>query len=170
MKRFMNKKVAAIGLAAGLALGVAGAAFAYYTSNGSGPGTSTLATAKSVTLAVTTVTLNGPGAAAVSVPYSFTNTTNNGDQTFGAVSITTNSISPVGANTCTNTATGVNAADLSVTTSSAAIGQVNDGATYTSSTVGTTVEPTISMGDDGSDQDGCQGATVHITLSAAQGS
>ena len=32
MKRFMNKKVAAIGLAAGLALGAAGAAFAYFTS------------------------------------------------------------------------------------------------------------------------------------------
>ena len=32
MKRFMNKKVAAIGLATGLALGAAGAAFAYFTS------------------------------------------------------------------------------------------------------------------------------------------
>ncbi len=31
MKRFMNKKVATIGLAAGLALGAAGAAFAYFT-------------------------------------------------------------------------------------------------------------------------------------------
>ena len=31
MKRFMNKKVAAIGLAAGLALGAAGAAFAYFS-------------------------------------------------------------------------------------------------------------------------------------------
>jgi hypothetical protein len=39
MKRFMNKKVAAIGLAAGLALGAAGAAFAYFTSTGSGTGT-----------------------------------------------------------------------------------------------------------------------------------
>ena len=36
MKRFMNKKVAAIGLAAGLALGAAGAAFAYFSSTGSG--------------------------------------------------------------------------------------------------------------------------------------
>ncbi len=32
MKRFMNKKVATIGLAAGLLLGVGGAAFAYFTS------------------------------------------------------------------------------------------------------------------------------------------
>jgi type II secretory pathway pseudopilin PulG len=39
MKRFMNKKVAAIGLAAGLALGGAGAAFAYFTAQGNGSGT-----------------------------------------------------------------------------------------------------------------------------------
>ena len=36
MKRFMNKKVVAIGLAAGLTLGAAGAAFAYFTSTGTG--------------------------------------------------------------------------------------------------------------------------------------
>ena len=34
MKRFMNKKVMAIGLAAGLTLGAAGAAFAYFTTSG----------------------------------------------------------------------------------------------------------------------------------------
>jgi hypothetical protein len=39
MKRFMNKKVAAIGLAAGLALGGAGAAFAYFSAQGNGSGT-----------------------------------------------------------------------------------------------------------------------------------
>ena len=40
MKRFMNKKVVAIGLAAGLTLGAAGAAFAYFTAlDGSGTGT-----------------------------------------------------------------------------------------------------------------------------------
>ena len=38
MKRFMNKKVATIGLAAGLALGAAGAAFAYFTGGGTGTG------------------------------------------------------------------------------------------------------------------------------------
>ncbi len=39
MKRFMNKKVVAVGLAVGLTLGVAGAAFAYFTATGSGSGT-----------------------------------------------------------------------------------------------------------------------------------
>ena len=38
MKRFMNKKVAAIGLASGLALGAAGAAFAYFTDTDNGTG------------------------------------------------------------------------------------------------------------------------------------
>ena len=47
MKRFMNKKVAAIGLAAGLALGAAGAAFAYFTSTGAGNGTASVGTTAS---------------------------------------------------------------------------------------------------------------------------
>jgi len=45
MKRFMNKKVAAIGLAAGLALGAAGAAFAYFQSTGNGTGSATVGSA-----------------------------------------------------------------------------------------------------------------------------
>jgi len=44
MKRFMNKKVAAIGLAAGLALGMAGVAVAYFTSTGAGNGSATVGT------------------------------------------------------------------------------------------------------------------------------
>jgi hypothetical protein len=50
MKRFMNKKVATIGLAAGLALGAAGAAFAYFTTTGNGGGTTTAGTAGTLTL------------------------------------------------------------------------------------------------------------------------
>ena len=42
MKRFMNKKVVAIGLAAGITLGGAGAAFAYFTSTGNGTGSATV--------------------------------------------------------------------------------------------------------------------------------
>ncbi len=53
MKRFMNKKVAAIGLAAGLALGAAGAAFAYFTTSGTGSGTENAGTAGTVSLSAT---------------------------------------------------------------------------------------------------------------------
>ncbi len=45
MKRFMNKKVVAIGLAAGMTLGAAGAAFAYFTTTGSGTGSATTGSA-----------------------------------------------------------------------------------------------------------------------------
>jgi hypothetical protein len=44
MKRFMNKKVAAIAAAVGLTLGLGGAAFAYFTSNGAGNGSATVGT------------------------------------------------------------------------------------------------------------------------------
>jgi len=50
MKRFMNKKVATIGLAAGLALGAAGAAFAYYVSTGSGTGQASTGSSSNVTV------------------------------------------------------------------------------------------------------------------------
>jgi len=50
MKRFMNKKVVAIGLAAGMTLGAAGAAFAYFTTSGSGSGSTTAGTAGTVSL------------------------------------------------------------------------------------------------------------------------
>jgi hypothetical protein len=53
MKRFMNKKVATIGLAAGCALGGAGAAFAYFTTTGLGTGTVTGGTASALTLHAT---------------------------------------------------------------------------------------------------------------------
>lgn len=53
MKRFMNKKVAAIGLAAGLALGMAGAAFAFFTSTGTGTGSATTGSASQYTVSST---------------------------------------------------------------------------------------------------------------------
>jgi len=62
MKRLMNKKVAAIGLAAGLVLGGAGAAFAYWTASGSGGGTGTVASSNgSVTLVASFPSTLTPG-------------------------------------------------------------------------------------------------------------
>jgi hypothetical protein len=66
MKRFMNKKVAAIGLAAGLLLGAGGAAFAYFTSTGGGTGTaSTAALSTNITATSPDPAANsmGPGVA-----------------------------------------------------------------------------------------------------------
>jgi hypothetical protein len=53
MKRFMNKKVVAIGLAAGLTLGAAGAAFAYFTTTGgTGTGDASVGSAGAVNVSV----------------------------------------------------------------------------------------------------------------------
>jgi hypothetical protein len=45
IKRFMSKKVVAIGLAAGVTLGLGGAAFAYFTADGSGNAAASVGTA-----------------------------------------------------------------------------------------------------------------------------
>jgi hypothetical protein len=161
IKRFMNKKVVAIGLAAGITLGAAGAAFAYFTSNASGPGSASTGQATTLTISQTgSVTGLVPGGAAQPVAYSFTNTLGNGAQNFGTVSLTNISVS--GGTGCT-----LAVADLQQNTSSAAIGTVADGATFTSSA---TTEPSIQMLDTGSSQDQCQNATVSFTITAAQGS
>jgi len=83
MKRFMNKKVAAIGLAAGLALGAAGAAFAYFTSSGTGTGTAatTGAIANDLTFSDTVGSIT-PADLAPSVPANdFTTTVTNNNAT-----------------------------------------------------------------------------------------
>jgi len=81
MKRFMNKKVVAIGLAAGMTLGAAGAAFAYFTSTGSGSGSVTTGSASQWTVAAgtTTGTTLYPGTGSQTVPFTITNA-GSGDQ------------------------------------------------------------------------------------------
>ena len=48
MKRFMNKKLLVVGVAVALVLGIGGAAFAYFTSNGTGTGAAQVGTANGV--------------------------------------------------------------------------------------------------------------------------
>jgi hypothetical protein len=82
MKRFMNKKVAAIGLAAGLVLGIAGAATAYFTSSGTGTGSATTGTAASALKITdtTTITDMAPGVAAEPITGTIQNTQAPGGQ------------------------------------------------------------------------------------------
>jgi hypothetical protein len=78
MKRFMNKKVAAIGVAAGLALGIGGAAFAYFTTTGAGNGSTTAgANSGSITLHATIAgnILPGDGGQSVTFTGDNSNTT-----------------------------------------------------------------------------------------------
>ena len=79
MKRFMNKKVVAIGLAAGIILGGAGAAFAYWTATGSGGGNGTLAASNgTLTLhaSFTSGALSPGGSVPVTITADNTGTTN----------------------------------------------------------------------------------------------
>lgn len=78
MKRFINKKVAAIAAAVGLTLGIGGAAFAYWTSSGSGTGTSSTTTGSSdLTYSTTTINAMYPGDS----PQDFTVTVTNNSTT-----------------------------------------------------------------------------------------
>ncbi len=73
MKRLMNKKVAAIGLAAGLVLGIAGAATAYFTTSGTGDGSTTAGTAGGVSLTATIAGSIVPGDGGQTVNFSAVN-------------------------------------------------------------------------------------------------
>ena len=74
MKRFMNKKVAAIGLAAGLALGVGGAAFAYFNTTGAGDGSATTGSATALVISQVAPAVTGlvPGGPAGTIHLSIT--------------------------------------------------------------------------------------------------
>jgi hypothetical protein len=170
LKLFNSTKKKLVAGAVGLVAiaGVSTGAFAYFTSTGSGSGTGTIGTSHTVT--VTGISVSGltPGGAAQPVSYSFTNTTGNGNQNFGVASVTVDSITPVAGHTCNNTADlTANSANLATTDASTAVGTVNDGATFTASG---TNRPTITMNDNGANQDGCQGATLNLTVHIAAGS
>lgn len=57
MKRFMNKKVAVVGVAVALAIAAGGAAFAYFTTTGSGTGSAAVATNAPLVINQTGLTL-----------------------------------------------------------------------------------------------------------------
>jgi hypothetical protein len=154
-----GRKITALSFVAALAL--AGAAIAYFTTNGSGTGTAPVGSSTSLTITHTGSISNlVPAAAAQPVTFTINNPSGKGNQNLGKVSATVASVTPTNGNTCT-------AANFTTTTASSAVGTINDGATYTSVV---STQPSVQMIDTGSNQDGCQGATVNLTLSAAQGS
>jgi hypothetical protein len=176
MKRFMNKKVAAAGLAVGLALGAAGAAFAYFTSTGSGSGTATTGSATNWTVAV-----SGDNTSKDLVPvetigtgpsdtesYTVTNASA-GTQYLTQAVISISSVdngSVSGPNNCaaSDFSLGGNPVGNSYTQS---IG-VDEAGTQDSGGPGV-YDGTVSLQlvDNGTDQDACQGATVHLSVSAS---
>jgi hypothetical protein len=158
VKRFMNKKVAAIGLAAGLALGTAGAAFAYFSSTGSGSGSASTGSSTSVAISQTN-TVSGllPGGPSQTIDYSVTNN-GSGSEYVGQVTVSVASV------------TSGSLADETCATSMYPIVQ---GAPINADVpAGQTVNgtATISMTDDGNNQDNCQAANGGGALTLSFGS
>ena len=162
--RTMNKKrLAAVAGGTAIVMAGAGIGFAYWTSSGSGTGSATTNTSHTVTLSAISVADLAPGLTK-SVPFTFTNTTGNGNQNFGKASVATvvdSDIQSALGKTCTAAIL-----DLQYTPASDAVGTVNDGETYSSDA---STQPSITMQDPGTSQDECQGAIVSITVKLAQG-
>ena len=166
MKRFMNKKVAAIGLATWLALGAAGAAFAYFTSTGSGNGSATTGSSQSVTVVQDSITYNGPAGDNVLDPnlypgdtatVAFGITNPGGNQHVGTVSLASwTSSSP---STCDSTVAGESGwftmPDVTVNQDFA------HGSDLTTGDTGT-----ITFNDVNAIQNACAGKTITFTYSS----
>ena len=151
-----KRTIASLGVVA--AMGIAGAAIAYFTSTGSGTGTATVGSSTALTI-TQTGSISGltPGGPLASVAYTINNTSA-GSQKLGVVSVTGLSVSP---SACATS----NFTTLPATTP---VGTIIGGGTFTS-LVNTPTGPTVQMIDSGN-QDACQNAVVTLTLSAAQGS
>jgi hypothetical protein len=161
MKRFMNKKVVAIGLAAGLTLGAAGAAFAYFTAGGSGTGSATTGSAQTVTIVQDSIAYNGPGSTTNFVPgdtatVAFGITNPSGNQEVGTISLASwTSGSPT---TCGSTVAGQSGWFTMVPV--AVNHDFGNGIDQSTGKTGT-----ITFNDDGP-QDACAGQTITFTYSS----
>jgi hypothetical protein len=160
MKRFMNKKVAAIGLAAGLALGAGGAAFAYFTSTGAGTGTGTVGSSSAVTVVQDSITYNGPSDGlgtslkpgdTATVAFGITNP--GGNEHVGAIHLASWTSDKTGCDS-TSQPTWITMPDVTVN---------QDFGTGTDQTTGDT--GTITFNDLGN-QDVCQGASLTFSYTS----
>jgi hypothetical protein len=151
MKRFMNKKVLAIGLAAGLTLGGAGAAFAYFTSTGGGSGSATTGSSAALNIAqVGSVSNLLPGGPSQTINYKVTNNTPNAENV-GSVTVTATSVT-------SGTLTGIDSEGNTIVPCSTSFYPIVQGAALnTDLAPGGSVSGTasISMSDTGN-QDNCQ--------------
>jgi hypothetical protein len=162
MKRFihlsMKKKLVAAGLAVGVTLGVGGAAFAYFTTGGNGTGTAGVGTSTDLTInQVGSISGLLPGGGSQPIEYSIDNTTT-GNQDVTGVTVAIASIDAPNATTLLTCTTD----DFTLTQPNTAPGDIVANTTYTSNPSGAS----ISMKDSLSNQDGCKGATVHLSFTA----
>jgi hypothetical protein len=147
MRRFFDKRAVTIGLAVGLSLGAAGAAFAYFSSTGAGTGSASTGSTTAVTITQTnTITGLLPGGPSATINYSVHNP-GAGAEHVGSVTVTVTSVTTgaVGGDpVCTP-------ASYSITQGAAINADVAPGGTATGTA-------TIAMLDNGLNQDNCQAA------------
>lgn len=162
MKRFMNKKVVAIGLTVGLVLGGAGVAYAYFTSGGSGSGTATVGTAAPFTVTLATDTPPGGGLLPGSGTETQTYTIHNGGASSERLTTVTASVADHAGGTFGGTCSG----NWFTATVTGTVPGPNPQTILAGGTVTSTV--TIILNESGGNQDPCQGlTTVPVTVTAA---
>jgi hypothetical protein len=184
MKRFMNKKVAAIGLAAGLALGAAGIAAAYFTTDGSGTGTASVGSTPTgdnnlaVSVETGSATFNGTNTALLptsltdtnasieTIPYTVTNTTESDIHLSQEVITVSNTPGVAFPGTCEGSwfsVDGTSPTGTDTQTNTASLLPNSDGAPgdQYSGTL------TIQLVDNSGNQNPCQGVTPTVTVSAS---
>src|SRR4051794_25747115 len=142
MFRRFTKKRAVVALSVIGVLAMAGAAFAYFTSQGSGTGSATVGTAANVTLTSTITGTLYPGGAAAGVSVDVKNN-GSGSQRVGKVQL--DSVS-------------TDAAHSTCDTSAFAMADITVDQTLAKS-ASTTVPGSLKMNDTGGSQDDCQGAS-----------
>jgi hypothetical protein len=174
MKRFMTKKVLVVGVAVAVLLGVGGAAFAYYTSNGSGTGSAATGDASPLHVVLGTLT-GGPlfptivadGNAVVdTVPYTVTNP-GEGDVNLNTVVIEVTPgfsyVDGAGDPACTAADFSINGQAVGTPATLTGLNKTLNGLSdapnnaYTGSF-------TIEMVENGANQDSCQSGSVPLTV------
>jgi hypothetical protein len=163
MKRFMNKKVVAIGLAAGITLGGAGAAFAYFSTSGSGTGTGSVGNPSTVTISGVSTGAVTPGGQTGDVALSVTNP-NSGNQLVTSVSLT--SVDAFAGPGFTNPIpVGIGAGQCD--TSQFSMATVTENYDAANGTNALPVHGVLVMADDTAHaQNGCAGAVLRLNLTS----
>lgn len=163
MKRFITSKKG-IALLATLVVAAAAAvgAYAYFTSTGSGTGSANVGSHVALTITQTN-TISGlvPDNTPHPVEYTIDNTGQDFEQNLGDVTISNITVDAAHAGA------GCQSSWFKANAPSAAVGTIPASQTYTSDA---TTEPSVEMDESGSNQSSCEGATLTLTLSAAQGS
>ena len=158
MRKLMKKRVAVV-LAVAAMLVAAASAYAYFTSTGSGSGSATVGTSAALTITQTNVITNVlPDSATHTVAYTVDNSAQSFAQNLGKVTVS---------NIATSDPTHCLASWFSANDPTSAVGTIAANSTYSSVAA---TQPSIQMNESGTNQDACKGATLTLTLTAAQGS